>query len=601
MVALGVTSSLPPAQHSRRARRRWGRWVAAVTGAVVVVLATAALMVLLDARSAQANLESASATVRELKTRVLAGDAEAVNASLSTLQEQTAAAVESTSGPHWWLAARVPWAGPSVGAVQTVAAVVDSLATDALPSLAQAVELLDPDVLLPQGGQLNLRPFIEIGPNVVAGDDAVQAAASELARVDTGRVVDRVAAPVEELREMVDELAMTTATASRAAQLLPTMLGAYGQRQYILVTQSPAEIRATGGHTGVWMLVTANDGRIELSERHGGGEFYSETPILPLSADEEELFTDRLVTFGVDAVLTPDFPRAAEIMRAHWLRNEGERVDGVLSVDPVALQHVLGATGPVTLPNGTVLDGTNASQILLNQIYIDEPDPAAHNEFFADAAEAVFDALMEGGIDVSAAIAALDTSADEGRLLVWSADPNEEALLSGTVLSGELRGEDDGTPIVGVYLNDGSATKMSYYLDYSVTVERTQCLAGGVRELSVTVDIASTAPPESSEFPPYLSGGGWLTPGAVQTNVLIYSPAYGWIDSLTVDGAEADMMGFYTHDQMDVVGTTVILGPGESHTIRAVLETGTEQPLPTRVRVTPGARNAEVTVEDSTC
>lgn len=584
-----------------RRRPRWGRWVAGVLGLLVVVLAVSAVWVVLDARRAEASLRTAVGTVSDLRSDVLGGDVAAVEPALAELQERTGVALSATSGPHWWIAAHTPVVGESVAAVQSMTRVVDGLASDALPALAKAAGVLEPSVLLPRGSQINVRPFIEVSPDIIAADDAAQAAAEEIRRIDTSRLLGPVAGPFAELQEMVDSLAGTTTLASNATQLIPPMFGAYGQRQYILLAQSPAEIRASGGHPGAMILLTADQGKVTMGERLSGGRLYSETPVLPLTEEEELLFTDRLVTFGVDSVLTPDFPRAAEITRAQWARKFGTEVDGVISVDPVALQYILEATGPVRVPDGTVLDGSNAARILLNQIYL-EKSIGAQDDFFTDAAEAAFDALLEGTPDVSAMVDALTRAAVEGRFMVWTSDPREEMVLAGTPLSGDLVGEQEGAPVVGVYLNDSSATKMSYYLDYSVTVDRAQCLAGGRRQLAVTLDIASTAPPEAAGFPPYLSGGGQITPGTVMTNILVYSPAWGWIDGVTVDGADYPYVGYYDHEDMNVMQTTITLAPGESRRIEVLLETGGEgQEAPAVLRVTPGSRTPDLLVRDSTC
>ena len=566
---------------------------------VLAILGASAVLVFLDARRAEAHLRSSVTTVQKVRAGVLSGDRKTVEPAMTQLQEQTAAAVSATQGPHWWIAAHTPVVGESVAAVQTLAGVVDDLANDALPALADAVKVLDPSVLLPRGGQINTRPFIDVAPRVIAADDAVGASAARLAAIDEAHVIDRVAGPVTELKTMVRELGGTTQLASRAAQLIPPMLGAYGARQYILLAQSPAEIRATGGHPGAVMLVTVDDGRVTLGERLGVGSLTSTTPVVPLTPQEDLLFSDRLVTFGGNGTLTPDFPRTAEITRAQWQKAFGVQVDGVLSLDPVALGYVLGATGPVSLPDGTTLTSSNAAPLLLNEIYRTLA-PDQQDDLFGDAAKTAFEALMQGGPDVSASLSALTRAADEGRWLLWSSDPAEQAVLAGTPLAGELVGEIDGAPVVGVFLNDASATKMSYYLDYPVQVRRTACLAGGVRQLTVTVDVTSTAPAEAAGYPASLSGGGQVTPGHSLTNVLVYTPARGRIEQVTVDGAEYGAMGLYRHGDMEVAQVTLDLAPGDSRRLDVVLNTGDQSDV-AQLHLTPGSRSQDQLVEDSTC
>ena len=78
---------------------------------------------------------------------------------------------------------------------------------------------------------------------------------------------------------------------------------------------------------------------------------------------------------------------------------------------------------------------------------------------------------------------------EEDRLLVWPAREDEQALVSGTMLSGELRGDDGrGAPVVGVYLNDLSEAKIAYYQRMEVEVEARQCVGGRCR----TVDWAGS-------------------------------------------------------------------------------------------------------------
>lgn len=597
-----------PARRRRRSRpgrpprrRLPGRWVALLVTLAILVLVVSAVLVGLDALRAQASLRTAGSAVGTLRTQVLDGDREAAATTLDRLRSDAAEARADTHGPHWWLAARMPVVGASVKAVQTVTEVVDGLATGALPELADATAVLDPAVLSPQEGRIELAPFIEIAPRVTAADDEVREAAIRLGAADSDRVLPEVRGPLTELRGMVDDLAMTTATASRAVQLLPSMLGAYGERRYVLVAQNPAEARATGGILGAWISLTASDGSITLGEQFGAGPFSTEEPVVELTAEETDLFTERLAVFGANPSMTPDFPRTAEIVSAMWTGARGEHVDGVVSVDPVVLQRVLGVTGPVELADGRRLDGDNAARVLLNEVYVELFRAEEQDAVFADAARAAFTRLLAGGGNPAALLPALASSADEGRLMLWSSDPREQSLLSGTVLSGELLGEVDGAPELGVYLNDASATKMSYYLDTAVTVERTSCLSDGARALTLTLDIASTAPEEVSSYPDQLTGRGWLTPGEVWTNVMVYSPAGGRIDAVRLDGSEESVTGFYAHEGMVVSVTRVTLTPGASHVLEVDVETAAGQDAPARVRTTPLASPTEVVVNDSPC
>ena len=91
--------------------------------------------------------------------------------------------------------------------------------------------------------------------------------------------------------------------------------------------------------------------------------------------------------------------------------------------------------------------------------------------------------------------------------MAWSAREDEQALLSGTVLSGELVGVQGDSPVVGVYLNDGSAAKIGYYLRTDVAATSIQCRTDGSQALTVTVTLTNTAPANAATLPPYLTGG----------------------------------------------------------------------------------------------
>ncbi len=62
------------------------------------------------------------------------------------------------------------------------------------------------------------------------------------------------------MQTKLHEAASLSSKASYAVRLLPTMLGMEGKRDYLVLFQNNAEIRATGGIPGAFATMSANHG-----------------------------------------------------------------------------------------------------------------------------------------------------------------------------------------------------------------------------------------------------------------------------------------------------------------------------------------------------
>ena len=159
--------------------------------------------------------------------------------------------------------------------------------------------------------------------------------------------------------------------------------------------------------------------------------------------------------------------------------NEDENVAGVLSLDPVFLQALLGATGEVKLSDGRVLDSTTTVPFFASDLYTDYPDFEQQNNFVSEAAQAIMNHVL-GNANASTASPLLkairDTSAS-GHFKLWMADPDEQEALIATGLiddkaSGELSA-DSQVPETGIYLSELQQGKQDWYLKTSTTVTKT--------------------------------------------------------------------------------------------------------------------------------
>ncbi len=141
-------------------------------------------------------------------------------------------------------------------------------------------------------------------------------------------------------------------------------------------------------------------------------------------------------------------------------------VDGVISVDPIALSYVLRGTGPLKLSDGKVLTSRNAVKLLLNEVYVTyDRSPRKQDAYFADAARRVFAAVAAGKGDQRTILAGFADAVDENRIFINSTHEDEQQVLAQTRIAGALMRDASSTPHVGIFLNDSTTTKLEYYLE----------------------------------------------------------------------------------------------------------------------------------------
>ncbi|BDV29758.1 DUF4012 domain-containing protein [Microbacterium terricola] len=507
---------------------------------------------------------------------------------IDDLAADTGAAHDLTSDPIWAAAERVPWLGPQLEAVSTIAAAADDIATTALPPLADVASSFSLDDFRPAGGAIDTALFESIAEPARIGADSVAAAAASVGHLDGNLLLGPVRDAVDEVSGLLDSSATATDALARATELLPPMLGADGPRDYLIIFQNNAEWRSLGGLVGAMALIHTSDGTMEMTaQASASGDFpkYSEA-VIPLSDEVTKIYGTRPAQWMHNVTQLPDFSLSGQIAREMWLREMGTEVDGVIAMDPVALSYLLEATGPITLTSGDVLTADNAVQLLLNDVYKRYPEPADQDEFFALAAASVFDALSTGAADPATLVQALGRAGDERRLLIWSAIADDQDVLTGTTLAGGLPETTRQTARMGVYLNDGTGSKMDYYVTADTTLGWESCTldADGraTGQTTLTLTLTNTAPEDAAtSLPDYITGAGaYVQPeGTARTVAYIYLPEGYDLTTATVTGSNGFGGGF--HDGRQVLTFSSDLPPGES--VTAVI--GVQAPEPAAAAV----------------
>jgi hypothetical protein len=554
--------------------------------ATVLVLAIG--FAVYQAWQVQQDLARAETSVDTLAAAVERGDQAARDEAIRGLQDAAASAESRTDGVLWSALTNVPFLGDDAEGVSALSRSLDLMARDGAAPLASVMDALERVSI---NGRIDVETVEGLREPVAGAGAAFRAAADEVDDIDSSGFVGALRPGFQEYVDRVDEASAALSSAETAVDVLPAMVGADGPRDYLLIFQNNAEIRATGGLPGAWAQIHAEDGRLDMVRQGTAQSFpVAAQPILPLTDEETAVYGKELGTYFHDSGFSPDFPRAAELWRAHWDEQFPEvPIDGVLALDPVAMSYLLVGTGPVSVGPLT-LTPENVVEELLNRPYR-ELEVGAQDALFEEAAAAIFDAITGDVASPIDLVRGLSRAAEERRLLVAPFDEAVADELEGTPVLGELSGEDGATPHVDVGLNDATGSKMSYYLRYWAEVRATSCESGHQRlEGSMSMSQA-IAPADAAELPDYLTGGGVFgtEPGTQLVFVRIYGPYGGSIDQVKIDG-KSEPVSKKLLNGRPVITLAMALETKNDVVIAWSMTTGEGQTGDGRVDLTPGVQ-----------
>ncbi len=559
---------------------------------------------------AQGHLTQAQAGVADLQEQALAGDIDSAAQTLTQVQDDTGSARSLTSDPVWRAAHLLPYLGDDLRAVTSLSTEVDRLATGVLP-VVESARALDPAALQPRDGAIDLAPLAQAAPLLESASASLETSRAAVADIETAGLLGPVRDAHAQLLGQLEDAQSVLRPVAQATALAPGMLGADGPRTYMVLFQNNAEVRTTGGIVGAYAVLRADTGRLEMIEQEtvsaGLGTFAE--PVLELPTGVEALFDQRPALFPSAVNLTADWALSAELAQEMYRLRTGVTVDGVASVDPVALSYLLGATGPVVLPTGNTLDDQEVVPFLLSEAYrLIAADPEGQDEASAAVARAAFEAVVSGQGDPRETLEALDRGVDEGRLLLWSADPAEQQILASTALAGPLRpagtgGDPDaaqeGDPVLGVFLNSAMAGKMDYYLRQEVALSAPLCQQGGSVQRTLDVILTSTAPADAATtLPEYVTGTTRIVPrGHNRTQVVFYAPPGGSFGQVRRDGEQIPF-GSAQDAGHPAALATAELAPGQTVTVSVdMFLPAASADVPPVLRTTPTVQGAAVEVE----
>lgn len=588
----------------RRRRRVWP-WIA---GGVLGVIAGAAAFtgavgatLTVQAMEVRGDLLAAKSSISSLAPLVEARDEEGLQQAAADLSARTSRAAQTVNTPLWGMAAKIPVVGVNIDAVSRVTRAADILVRDALPPGVQILSGLDLGRLTVDGGGINLQPLQQAQDALPVMSQAFTAAKIQTDGIDGEHLLPEVAGPVDEIRGVVDRAAPALDVVNRYLPTLLDVMGANGQKKYLIVFQNNAESRATGGNPSANIIMDVDQGRFSLLEQGGPSTFYGSAGAglryTDLPEETLALYPSSFSRYSQDNTMTPDFPTTAQLFRDAYAAVNGGQFDGVISIDPVVLAHMLDVAGPVDV-QGQTISGDNAVKVLLNDAYQRFPTAATSDAFFGAVSATVFQHLTSTKWDPGKMVDALTTSTEEHRLNISFTDPDAQKLIEEIGVDGALRTDNATATQVGTYLNDYSVGKLEYYLRQSVSA----VCDPSARTITTTTTLVNSVP--SDPLSAYTLGERNAANGQAATtmmlNVLFFAPPGGEV--VSTDPVRSDLDGFDragSEKGNTALSRLVLVPQGATRTITSTVRLPEGALGPLQLRYSPTATDTDVVIDAS--
>lgn len=553
--------------HGVKARRRHARRktiIIAVVVAVVLLLVIPGVALAASAKNALNDARILMSQGSALVNQIQSGDVQGAQRTATNLNSIAQELDGNVNSILWTPLTFVPVYGEDVKQVRTLANVANRLSEQVLIPITQGLPADGSACLFVNGG-FNIPLLQSLLNPIGSASQTIQECAKQVnALGDTH--VSQLIEPVMTVKGLMGTLDEISGYATDLSNALPGLLGANGARTYLLVAFGESELRSTGGFPGSTGVLTVDNGRLSVSEM-GAPQlpFAPEgSDYLPTTEEEKTIFGTRVGRYFYDAGYIPHFPRAAEIMKAVWDANDRQPIDGIIAVDPVFLQSVLSLTGAVTTSDGTIVDGTNAAEILLKDAYLkyniesfmeSVGDYAtasllageAQNAFFSEVASLALDAFFKkmSSINLLDATQMFGDSLANKHFYIWVAN-SEEQLLIEELDAACAMSYSEVEPELGVYLSTTLGTKGNWYTVFDTTIGEGIKNEDGSTSYKVTTHIENTLSPEEAQGLPTILANAddyarqrARSKGDMALDIYLIAPMGGSITNIQTEGTFA--------------------------------------------------------------
>lgn len=347
------------------------------------------------------------------------------------------------------------------------------------------------------GGRIDFETVADLDQRVSEHAGEIAALQRRLASTDRGSL-EVVDAAFERAERQLDSTRSALASALDALGILPELFGRDGKRRYLVTFLTPSEARGGGGLLGVFSVLSANNGRLDLGEIHTNDDINDHLK-KPVRAPRwfADLYGNLTALDDVrQANLSISFPATSRVMLEMYRKVFGEKLDGLIAMDPVALGQLSRALGPLSARGWDVtIKPSNARKLLLHDIYLEFPLSAEgrQNAYLARLVDKVWNKVNGGDFPIGAMGAAFAEAASTQHLKVFMANPQLQSVVRELGIGADPTLE--APNVQAFFHNNFAGNKIDYHIERTQHIDIELSEDGSAR-VAAEVEMVNDAPAE---------------------------------------------------------------------------------------------------------
>lgn len=567
-----------------------------ISGVIILLLVVLIIIGLDEMNSFKTNAKSMKAELKNVIYCVKDDDFEGTEMAMDRVDSYRFVMHEKIEDPFWSLVSILPFMKEDIQAVNELLGILDDTCDRVIrPFISQAKAHPLSNLKVDGGFNVNLiNSYLDFAEIILPTVDDI---AVRIDEIHFGPISKEA---VGDYTEKISSLVETYEHFKEYIPLVRAFCGDGKDRFYLMLAQNSAEIRASGGFPGSMGTVRIEDGVLEI------GDFMSVYDLLPMGQAFDSGITDQEIQlFGYmyageahDACFNPHFARVGEITKASFDEYNEEFVDGIISLTPAVIQDILKfLDATITLDDGSVLDGDNATKIIQRDLYIIYQGTEGYAQVNNNYIDSLFAETAKKAMEILVGNFKLEKLPDYVKLfeagfanrtiMLWLADPREERFVEKVGASGNLN-FDRNEPKAGIYFSVCDPSKLGMFVEIRPELSEPTRMPDGSNEYIMTVTLNNYLNDYWEEYfinSRFILGGYG---GAIQSYVYFFAPRGGTVSDFEIDPWTWDEVILDEYEDLELgYMLNLFLYPDEPITVTYKITTAPGVDTPLTIDMTP--------------